>query len=127
KAIPGATFDAAEGAFANAGSDTVSEALAFAVSTPGEPQGRFYDIHARKPGYEDWFVWHVTLEDTIQAGRVSREWAEQRKRQWGEDSAVYQNRVLGEFASSEEDGVIPLGWIERANERWHVWNDQADK
>lgn len=127
KAIPGATFDAAEGAFANAGGDTTSEALAFAVSTPGEPQGRFYDIHARKPGYEDWFVWHVTLEDTIAAGRVSREWAEQRKRQWGVDSAVYQNRVLGEFASSEEDGVIPLGWIERANERWHLWKEQSGR
>ena len=126
KTIPGETFDAAEGAFANAGNDTNAEAYAFAVSTPGEPQGRFYDIHARKPGYEDWHVRHVTLADTVNAGRVSAEWAEQRKRQWGEESAVYQNRVEGEFASSEEDGVIPLAWIERANERWHVWKELGE-
>jgi hypothetical protein len=117
KAIPSATFDAVEGAFAN------GEALALAVSTPGEPSGRFYDIQARRPGYEDWKTYHVTLEETIAAGRVSRDWAEQRQRQWGETSAVYQNRVLGEFASSDEDGVIPLAWVEAANERWRDWDE----
>jgi len=50
-------------------------------------------------------------------------WAENRKRQWLENSAIYQNRVLGEFASSDEDGVIPLAWVELANERWRQWDD----
>jgi len=123
KAIPDETWDATEGAFAGAGEDTDAEAFALAISTPGEPIGRFYDIHARKPGYEDWWVRHVTLEEAVEAGRVSRDWAEQRKRQWGEESAVYQNRVLGEFASSAEDAIIPLSWIEAANERWQAWAD----
>ncbi len=118
KAISETTFDAAEGAFSGAGADTGQEALALAISTPGEPQGRFYDIHRRKPGFEDWFARHVTLDEAIAAKRISMEWAEQRRRQWGEKSAVYQNRVLGEFASSEADGVIPLSWVELANERW---------
>lgn len=118
KAIPGETFDAAEGAFSGAGTDTTSEAFALAISTPGEPQGRFYDIHKRLPGYDDWWTRHVTLDEAIKAGRVSTEWAEQRKKQWGEQSAVYQNRVLGEFCASDEDGVIPLSWIEQANDRW---------
>jgi hypothetical protein len=122
KAIPPATFDAAEGAFSGAGADTVAEAYAFASSTPGEPNGRFYDIHARKTGLEDWWTRHVTLAETIAAGRVSGEWAEKRARQWGTDSAVYANRVLGEFHTSDEDGVIPLEWIERANERWVAWD-----
>lgn len=123
KAIPVATWDAAEGAFSNAGADTQREAYAVSVSTPGEPNGRFYDIQAHKPGYEDWHVRHVTLAQAIAAGRISQMWAEQRLRQWGEKSAVYQNRVLGEFASSDETGVIPLSWIERANERWYEWRD----
>lgn len=123
KAIPADTFDAAEGAFSNAGTDTAGEAYALAISTPGEPQGRFYDIQRRAPGYEDWSVRAVTLEETIAAGRVSREWAEQRARQWGEESAVYQNRVAGEFAASDEEGIIPLAWIEAANARWHEWVD----
>lgn len=116
KTIPPDIWDGAEGAFA---SPEIGEALAFAVSTPGAPIGRFYDIHARTPGYEDWQAIHVTLEQAIDAGRISREWAEQRAKQWGEQSAVYQNRVLGEFAIGAEDTVISLAWVEAANERWH--------
>lgn len=123
KAIPPGTWDAAEGAFAGAGGDTALEALALAVSTPGEPSGRFYDIQRRAPGYEDWWVRHVTLEEAIAAERVSAEWVEQRAKQWGRDSAVYQNRVLGEFASSDEDSVIPLAWVEAANVRWDARQD----
>jgi len=127
KAIPDKTFDAAEGAFAGAGVDTPAEAFALAISTPGTPHGRFYDIHARKPGFEDWHARHVTLDEAIAAGRISREWAEQRRRQWGEHSAVYQNRVLGEFAVSGEDVVIPLALVERANELWDMWADAKFK
>ena len=124
KAIPAPTFDAAEGAFSGGGASATQEALAVAISTPAEPQGRFYDIHARRPGYEDWHVRHVTLEEAIAAGRVSRDWAEQRAKQWGAGSAVYQNRVLGEFAASDAgEVVIPLAWVEAANERWRAWQE----
>lgn len=118
KAVPAKTFDAIEGAFAGAGEDTTDEAFALASSTPAQPLGRFYEICARRPGTEDWKAIHVSLERAILAGRVSREWAEQRARQWGETSALFRNRVLGEFASDETDGVIPLSWVEAAVERW---------
>lgn len=121
KEIPVATWDSAEGAF------STGDTFWLSVSTPGEPQGRFYDIQSRKPGYEDWFVRHVTLEETIAAGRISPDWVEARRKQWGEQSAVYQNRVAGEFASSEADGVIPLSWIEMANDRWNLWNETYPK
>lgn len=123
KTIPPGTWDAAEGAFSGAGGDSALEALALAVSTPGEPSGRFYEIHKRAPGYEDWHVRHVTVDESIAAGRVSREWVEQRAKQWGRDSAVFQNRVLGQFASSDEDSVIPLAWIEAAVARWEARED----
>lgn len=116
KAIPSATFDACEGALGGTG-----EAFALILSTPGPPAGRFYDICSRKAGYEDWHPVHVTLERAVAAGRISREWAEQRLRQWGEDSAIYQNRVLGEFYASDEDSVIPLAWAEAAVARWREW------
>lgn len=117
KEIKPDTWDSAEGAF------STGDVYWLAISTPGEPQGRFYDIQSRKPGYEDWWVRRITLEETIRAGRVSKQWASDRQRQWGEQSAVYQNRVLGEFAASDEDGVIPLSWIELANERWLAWEE----
>lgn len=123
KAIIPETFDAAEGAFSGASEDADLEAFALAMSTPGEPNGRFYDIHRRAPGLDDWWPRHVTLEEAIAAGRVSREWSERRREQWGAESAVYNNRVLGEFWSSDEDGVVPLSWIEAAIERWRTWDD----
>jgi hypothetical protein len=127
KTIPAATFDAAEGAFSMAGGDTPDEAYALAASTPGEPLGRFYDIHARKPGYEDWWVRHVTKEETVRAGRMSTAWADQRRRQWGEGSPLYQNRVLGEFAEQLAHGVIPLAYVERAQGRWLDWQESDKK
>lgn len=123
KAIPDPTWDAVEGAFAGAGEDTTQEAFALSISTPGPPNGRFYDIHRRAPGYEDWHVRHVTKEEAISAGRMSRQWAEQRAKQWGPESAVYLNRVEGKFASSAEDVVIPLNLVERANELWQTWKE----
>jgi hypothetical protein len=113
KAIPNDTWDAAEGAF------SAGNCYALAISTPGEPSGRFYDIHARKPGFEDWYTRHVTVDEAIAAGRISQEWVDQRARQWGKKSAVFQNRVLGEFDASGEDNVIPLAWVELANKRFY--------
>lgn len=114
KTIPAELWDAAEGAMSS------GDAYWLAVSTPGEPLGRFYDIHSRKPGYDDWWVRHVTKAEAVAAGRIDPAWAEARKLQWGSDSAVYQNRVEGQFAASEEDGVVPLAWIELANQRYEA-------
>lgn len=125
KAIIAGTFDAAEGAFSGAEADESMEAFALAMSTPGEPSGRFYDIHCRAPGTEDWWTRHVTLDEAIDARRVSRKWAEQRARQWGTTTAVYNNRVLGEFWSSDEDAIVPLSWIEAANDRWRAWAEDG--
>jgi len=122
KAIPDATWNATEGAFANAGAGG-SEALALAISTPAGKRGRFYQICSHQPGYEDWWTRHITVEETIAAGRVSAEWVEQRKLQWGADSGVYRNRVLAEFAEEGNVGVIPMEWLEAANARWQEWRD----
>lgn len=122
KAIPEPTFDGVEGAFA---AEDIQEAYALAISTPGEPIGRFYDIHRKREGLEDWWTRHITLEETIAAGRVSRSWAEQKKRLWGENSALYQNRVLGNFYAGAEQSTIPLSWIEAAIERWKDWRDEG--
>lgn len=121
KIISAETFDAAEGAFSAAGEDSDLEAFALAVSTPGSPSGRFFDFHRRAPGLEDWYPIHVTLDQAVSAGRMSRSWAAQRARLWGVTSALYQNHVLGEFCADDEDAVIPLSWVEAAQARWRAW------
>ncbi|MCB0145386.1 MAG: DEAD/DEAH box helicase family protein [Caldilineaceae bacterium] len=125
KAISDATFDSLEGAFSGAGSDTGRAAYALSTSTPGQPIGRFYDIHARKPGFEDWTAQHIKLVDIIRAGRISLEWVDQRKRQWGESSVLYQNRVLGEFATDSSTGIFSLSAIEAAIDRWLDWVERG--
>lgn len=124
KAISADVFRSVEGTFANAGTHG-REAFALAMSTPGEPVGFFYDIHRRKPGTEDWWSRHVTKDEAIAAGQLSADWCEQRRREWGEDSQVYNNHVLGEFWSADEDGVVPLSWIEAANQRWLEWQTEG--
>lgn len=120
KAIPDVFFDALEGAL------SAGNTYALMLSTPGTPSGRFYDVFARRPGLHDWHPIHVTIDEAIAAGRINPEWVTARKQQWGENSTVYKNRVLGEFDDSGEDSVIPLNWIERANERWHACNGKGE-
>lgn len=122
KAIGERTWDAAEGAFAG-GNRFGRERMSLSCSTPGGPRGRFYDIQSHKKGLEDWDAIAVTREQSIQAGRMDEKWCEQRRQQWGEASQVYINRVLGNFAESPEDVIIPLFWIELANERWETWSE----
>lgn len=123
KIVPDAVWDAIEGAFSGGRMTGYPEALALAISTPGPPVGRFYDIHRRAPGLEDWWVRHVKVDEAMAAGRISPEWVEQRRRQWGGDSALFANRVLGEFHASDEDSLIPLAWVEAAIERWTLWDE----
>ncbi len=122
KAIPNDTWSSAEGAMS-----TGTGAYWLSASTPGDTSGTFYDIHQRKPGYEDWLARHITLVEAIDAGRISGEWAEQRGRQWGRGSALYLNRVLGEFASDDASSTIPLSWVEAANNRWYSMEEHFQR
>lgn len=120
KAVSASVFDSIEGSLSGHG-----ESFVLAISTPGPPTGRFWEICTKKPGLGDWRTIKVGLEEAIAAGRVSREWAEQRRLQWGASSAPFLNHVLGEFAASDEDGVVPYPWVELAIERWQKWNDDG--
>lgn len=121
KAIPDATWDAAEGAFSTDGNQSNAEAYALAISTPGQTSGRFYQICRRGKGLEDWDNRHITAEECIRAGRMGRDWFNARKLQWGEQSAVFKNRALGEFDDTADENLIALAWVEAAHKRWYEW------
>lgn len=109
KSVPDLTYEAIEGALTN----SRGEAKQLIISTP-PPQmaGYFYDVFSRKrAGYQ---LFHTRCQDSP---LVSKDWIEERKNEWGEDSPVYQTRVLGEFSESGEDLLIPLRWIEAAVEK----------
>jgi hypothetical protein len=122
KAIQAGTWESAEGAFSTPG-----DHLQFAFSTPGDTSGVFYNICSYQKGYEKWRVRHVTLREAIRGGRITLEWAREKREQWGADNPVYQNRVWGTFAKDSADSVIPLSWINLAINRWYAWKKEGEK
>lgn len=119
KSIKIPIWDAAEGSFSGGEVGRSKRVYVAATSTPGKKTGRFYDICNHRVGYDHWVRERITLEEAIEAGQVSREWAETQKAAWGESSAAYQNYVLGDFADSGENSLIPLSWLEAGVARWY--------
>lgn len=52
-------------------------------------------------------------------------WVVERARRWGLNSALWTSKVRGMFPDSNMEGVIPLGWVERAIDRWREWQDSG--
>lgn len=59
---------------------------------------------------------NVVADREVIKGLVSREWVDEKKVQWGEESSLYLSRVLGEFPEEGDDVLIPLIWVERAEQ-----------
>jgi hypothetical protein len=79
------------------------------ASTPGGPCGPFYDCFT-KSGHL-YVCHHISAMDSP---FIRPAWIEERKREWGEGSALYESAVLGEFPTHSQDGVlIPLAILQR--------------
>lgn len=117
KGIRPAVFDAIEGGSTRYGPETGATLYALALSTPGAPEGRFYDL-ARGAKGANWARLQVTKEQAIAAGQVSESSIEELRELWGEDSVLFANHCLGEFRDDAANTVIPLAWVQAANERW---------
>lgn len=63
-------------------------------------------------------------------------WVEERLHRWvgavrphesvakkAAESPIFESKVRGRFPTSSSDGVIPLGWVERAIDRWHAMRE----
>ncbi|HEY8354397.1 MAG TPA: AAA family ATPase [Methylophilaceae bacterium] len=109
-------FEAAEGFLTSPG------AKLLLIGNPTQLSGEFYNAF-RSPLYHKI---HISAFDSpnLKAGRIVRpylvtpEWVEEKRIQWGEDSPMWYSRVLGEFPEQGDDTLIPLAWIEAAQERW---------
>lgn len=110
---------------------TTPESRIVAVGNPDAVSSRFYRACTTEPG---WNRIKVSSFDTpaftgedvpaeMLRGLVSREWVEDKQVRWGESSALYKIKVLGEFAEVDDFAVIPLAWIRMANQRWLDYHD----
>jgi len=110
-------YDAAEGYLTTPG------AKLLLIGNPTQLSGEFYNAF-RSPLY---YKIHISAFDSpnLRAGKVIRpylvtpEWVEEKRQKWGEDSPLWYSRVLGEFPEQGDDTLIPLAWIEAAQQRWY--------
>ncbi|HEX5429870.1 MAG TPA: hypothetical protein VFX17_02190 [Patescibacteria group bacterium] len=87
-----------------------------APGNPTSPTGDFYNA-CKSPL---WTKINISCFDhpNVQTGKilvpgaVTREWVEERRQEWGEDSPLWQAKVLGQFPAEGTDTLIPLAWAE---------------
>ena len=112
KAVEDGIFDA------TAGMLDAPETLDLWISTPSIRSGRYYERDVN--GGDGIIRCVVTAADLIADGVTGkREWAEECRLAWGEDSPEYQSRVLAQYVDDAEGALFPLSWIERA--MTHEW------
>jgi hypothetical protein len=74
-----------------------------------------------------WHLMHISSEDSPNVtgeccipGLATPEWIAEMEARWGRQSNWFRVRVLGEFPDADDDSLLPLAWIEAAQERWKV-------
>ncbi len=85
-----------------------------AIGNPDNPASEFERVC--RPG-SGWYVIHISafhspnftdedVPDELRQVLISRAWAEEKRLEWGEDSALYKSKVLGQFAEDASNQVI---------------------
>lgn len=89
-----------------------------AIGNPTSPTGPFFETFKSS-------IWHniniscfdhpnIKTGKTVIPGAVTKEWLEERKEEWGENTPLWEAKVLGNFPKEGADTLIPLTWIENA-------------
>lgn len=115
--VPDEIFEAIEG-------NRAGGAHLVMFSNPTRTEGYYFDAFHRAAAF--WLRFHVSSEETpnVASGRMdvpglaTREWVEEKREEWGEDSPLYQVRVRGNFPAQASNAVIGLGLVLDAVRRW---------
>lgn len=94
---------------AASGSMSQENACTILTGNPTKATGFFFDTHHKLR--EHWRCYRVSCVDSK---RVSRDFIEDMKNRYGEDSNAFRARVLGEFPRSDDDTLIALELVEAA-------------
>lgn len=105
-AIPEAVFESAAGSMSGHSATTVL------IGNPTRNTGLFFKTHHQLRG--DWKVMHVSCLDNR---LVSRDFVNQIKATYGENSNAFRVRVLGEFALRDDDSLIAAELVDAAMSR----------
>lgn len=89
-----------------------------AIGNPTKASGLFFDA------FKDTSSWkkiRISCLDSpnVKEGKilfprlVTSRWVESRRRDWGEDTALWKSRILGEFPDDSASVLIPRNWLEK--------------
>jgi hypothetical protein len=117
--IPEVIFDAIEG-------NRAGGARVVMYSNPTRTTGYFYDAFHSKSRF--WKGIQISSEETpnvvegriVVPGLATRSWIDEKKDEWGEDSALYRIRVKGEFVTNESGRIFSVDAITQAQTRWTI-------
>jgi len=113
--VPEDIFEAIEG-------NRAGGAKILMLSNPTQQSGTFFNAFHSKRDF--WHTIHISSEESPNVtgerdipGLATQEWIEEKRREWGKDSPLYQVRVQGDFPDQSEDAVIALSAVEAARNR----------
>jgi hypothetical protein len=94
------------------------------LSNPTRTEGEFFEAFESKAQFYSCFT--VSSEDTpnvvqgreVIPGLATREWVDEKRLEWGEESPLYKVRVRGEFVRNETGKIISLHALEESEQRW---------
>lgn len=96
----------------------------FLISNPTRTEGEFFEaFHGKSEFYQTMSISSEETPNVKQGRRVipglaQREYIEEKRKEWGEDSPIYKVRILGQFPKNEDGKIISLHEIVTAEERW---------
>ena len=112
--IPDAIYEVASGALSSAGSKIVL------AGNPTSQSGYFYDAFHKNRSR-----WKALNVSCLDSPMVSQDWVQTMAADYGEDSGVYAIRVLGEFASQQDNAIISSELVTSAWDRDIVEDPEA--
>jgi hypothetical protein len=104
---------------------TNADARILSIGNPDVPDSHFAKVCMPGSG---WNVIRISAFDTpnftdeavpdeLHPMLVSREWVEDARKRWGEDSPLFISKVLGEFPPVSSSTLIPASWSVAAQQR----------
>ena len=79
------------------------------AGNPVRAEGLFWKTHTLL--HDSWKTFHVSCLDSP---RVTKDFVNEKKLEYGADSNAYRVRVLGEFPLGSDDNVIPINLVDTA-------------
>ena len=104
--VPEQVYEAAAGSMSSA------HAVMILTGNPVRNTGYFYDTFTKLS--DRWTTFHISCVDT---GRVSKDYIDECRIRYGEDSNTFRVRVLGEWPRGDDDTVISAELVDSAINR----------